>query len=158
MSDHCLILSNSLAHALFHYSQQVAVAIVDKKIIIIVFFDQLWRMSVEGVNAVAGQELKDPPGQRTSPAQPGASQKWAFPLTACCVLCSLYLALAHIFFLQIITLFSITEMCHWLQYSWITDTKGNLSSTNRLGKQSNERNVFLGIFPKRVGPPSFQYI
>ena len=99
-------------------------------------------MSVEGVNAVARQELKDPLGQRTSPAQPGASQKWAFPLTTCCVLCSVNLALAHIFFLQIITLFSITEMCHWLQYSWITDTKGNLSSTNRLGKQSNERNGF----------------
>ena len=55
-----------------------------KIIIIAVFYDELWRMSVEGVNVVAGQELKDPLGQPASPAQPGASQKWAFPLTALC--------------------------------------------------------------------------
>ena len=117
---------------MFHYSQQVAVAIVDWKVITIVFFDQLWRMSVEGVNAVAGQELKDPLGQPASPAQPGASQKWAFPLTALCAVqcapCS-----CSIFFQIIFKLspFSASLRCTIdFSTSWITDNrKATLSST-----------------------------
>ena len=134
MSDYCLILSNSLAHTLmFHYSQQVAVAIVDWKVIKLVFFDQLWRMSVEGANAVAGQELKDPLGQPASPAQPGASQKWAFPLTALCALQCAPCSCSH-FFCEVITLFSITEMRHCIDFNIAGSLmrKATLSSTRGL--------------------------